>query len=206
MNIQYDKAGECPYIIVDDFLDEHDLSECWRTIDSLKISGLAGPEVTGSALNLETMQPVKQNRGVWLTEIYDKYPGLCPLMDVFIERHGDVRSESMDMHPAFRCLGHISYSILVSYYGDADRYHRHRDNSQVTTLFWMCKDEQKFTGGDLTLEDSKTIEFKNNRLIMFPGYTYHEVSPIEMEPEDIESGLGRWTVTMFADPQQSHRS
>ena len=56
MKIQ--KAGDCPYIVVDDFLDDYELIECWKTIDSLKVSGLAGPEVTGSARNLKTMQPV----------------------------------------------------------------------------------------------------------------------------------------------------
>lgn len=201
VNIQYDKAGECPYILVDDFLDEHGLSECWRTIDSLNIPAMEGPEETGSALDMKTMKPIKQNRGVWLTEIYDKNPGLCPLMDVFIERHAEVCSDSIDMHPAFRCLQHITYSLLLSYYGDADRYLKHTDHSHVTTLFWLCEEEQRFTGGDLILEDSKTIEFKNNRMVMFPGYTYHEVTPVKIDSHLAELGLGRWTVSMFARPK-----
>ena len=200
MKIQ--KAGDCPYIVVDNFLDDYELIECWKTVDSLKISGLAGPDVTGSALNLKTMQPVKKNRGVWLTEIYDKYPGLCPLIEVFIPKHADVRTQLIEKHPAFRCLSQITYSMLLSYYGNDDRYEDHRDNSQVTTLFWLCKEEQRFTGGDLILEGTETVEFKNNRLIMFPGYTHHEVTPVTMNPHYDALGLGRWTLTMFSDPQQ----
>jgi len=86
---------------------------------------------------------------------------------------------------------------FVSYYEDKHFYKAHPDKASFTLLIWVYKKPKKFTGGDLILKDlDLKIECKHNRLVMFPGFLYHEVTPIKMK-KGYKVGDGRYTITHF---------
>lgn len=195
MNLQYEVINDCPIVIVDDFLSEEGLTECWATIDSFSIPGLLPPEDTASATVEGEL--IKRNKALFLNEIYESAPMSCRMAHPLFERYAEFREKAWNVHPAFRTLRNPQVSMLLSYYGNGDYYQDHVDACPITALYWLCKDRSKFEGGDLTIEGQKTYEFRNNRMILFPGYTYHQVSPITMDQDDELKGLGRWTVTLF---------
>lgn len=83
---------------------------------------------------------------------------------------------------------------MISRYQDADHYKPHKDNALFTTLLWLNRTPQQFTGGDLTFTTHQhTIEYRNNRCVIFPSVTTHEVSPVKMNGEN-----GRYCISNFA--------
>ena len=59
------------------------------------------------------------------------------------------------------------------------------------------KEPKQFKGGQFNLPQANvTIPMKNNRMIMFPSYYTHSVSPVKMDGEK-NQGLGRHTITHF---------
>ena len=91
-----------------------------------------------------------------------------------------------------------SDTFFVSYYEKGDYYNAHIDVAAFSVLLWFYKKPKKFTGGDLILNDTKEkIECKHNRLIIFPSWYYHSVTPIHFKNKPKELGWGRYTLTSF---------
>jgi Rps23 Pro-64 3,4-dihydroxylase Tpa1-like proline 4-hydroxylase len=85
---------------------------------------------------------------------------------------------------------------MISRYGNGDYYKPHKDNSLFTALLWLNREPKEFSGGNLTFTShNHTIEYKNNRCIIFPSVTTHEVSEVFM---DAESTNGRFCITIFS--------
>jgi len=88
-------------------------------------------------------------------------------------------------------------SSMLSYYEEAQFYKAHTDTAKYSVLIWINKEPKKFTGGDLILPDMKQkIECKNNRLVLFPGMLFHEVTPIKMK-KNSKLGDGRYCIVHF---------
>ena len=69
----------------------------------------------------------------------------------------------------------------------------------LTFLYWVNKEPKRFVGGDLTIpEIGIDVEYKNNRLIVFPSHLLHSVSSIKMiEDNKPLSGYGRYCISYF---------
>ena len=88
-------------------------------------------------------------------------------------------------------------SSMIAYYEDTQYYEPHTDTCKYSILIWVNKEPKKFTGGDLILPDLKTkIECKNNRLVLFPGMIFHEVTEIKMKGK-YKMGDGRYCIVHF---------
>lgn len=88
-------------------------------------------------------------------------------------------------------------SSMIAYYEDTQYYEPHTDTCKYSMLIWINKEPKKFTGGDLILPDLKTkIECRNNRLVLFPGMVFHEVTEIKMKGK-YKLGDGRWCIVHF---------
>ena len=105
----------------------------------------------------------------------------------------------IESHISYRYLRNLLFETrLLNYYEDQDYYNEHTDWSVYTMVVMLSKTPQKFTGGDLTLTDiHKPIAFKNNRVVFFPSYAKHKVSPVTMDKKDMGKGLGRFSITHF---------
>ena len=87
-------------------------------------------------------------------------------------------------------------STIINYYENNDEYKEHYDVFQFTILIWIYKEPKSFTGGNLIFPRLKeTVECKNNRMILFPSFYYHEVTPIKMKEK--KQGYGRYAITHF---------
>lgn len=89
-------------------------------------------------------------------------------------------------------------SVLFSSYGNGDWYGHHVDIDldcvATAVLMLALRDPPQFNGGAFLLED-KRIEFKNNRLIIFPSCRMHGVEPVRLQ-EDIYENR-RFTIQYF---------
>lgn len=115
----------------------------------------------------------------------------------FWDQMGDELASSEDsalVHASMTRFG----KVLFSAYGDTDWYGHHVDIDLdcITTAVLMLtlKESQQFEGGAFLLGDQK-IEFKNNRLIVFPSCRMHGVEPVKLQ-EDIYENR-RFTIQYF---------
>mgnify|MGYP003641477638 CR=1 FL=1 len=89
-------------------------------------------------------------------------------------------------------------STIISYYDDAQEYKTHHDDPQFTALIWFFKEPKKFTGGDFIFtQPDINVKCKHNRMILFPSYYLHKVTPVVLDKEYRNKGLGRFTFTHF---------
>lgn len=90
-------------------------------------------------------------------------------------------------------------STLLSAYGNNDYYGHHIDINldcvATAVLMLTLKEPQQFTGGAFLLGDDIKIEFKNNRLIVFPSCRLHGVEPVKLEDNGFENR--RFTLQYF---------
>jgi Rps23 Pro-64 3,4-dihydroxylase Tpa1-like proline 4-hydroxylase len=94
---------------------------------------------------------------------------------------------------------------LLSYYENAGYYSKHTDSAVFTVLNYFHTEPKQFSGGDITLysrgESKKaTIEARENRVVIIPSCTVHEVSTIEMTSQKL-SGDGRYCCSIFLTVQ-----
>ena len=102
-----------------------------------------------------------------------------------------------DIH--FKWMRNLLYSTrLLNYYDDEDFYDTHTDFSVYTMVVMLCKEPNRFVGGDFHLTDiNEKIEFKNNRIVFFPSFAGHKVDTVKMNSKDRNKGLGRYSITHF---------
>lgn len=94
---------------------------------------------------------------------------------------------------------------LLSYYENSGYYSKHVDAAVFTVLSYFYKEPKKFSGGDITLHNrdntkKANIEIKNNRVVIIPSCTVHEVEKIEMTSKKL-SGEGRYCCAIFLTVQ-----
>ena len=84
--------------------------------------------------------------------------------------------------------------MLLSKYANGDHYSWHRDyNPTITINLMIAAEPLKFTGGDFVFGDweqkkeTKTIPFKNNRMVIFPSRVYHCVTPVVKTDTNVQN-------------------
>lgn len=151
------------------------------------------PKDTGSAEN-EDGTVRKQNRGVFMESIYTPLYAECsPIALVLKEFVQTAKQIDFTHHSAFQSLYLIDgFTVLFSGYKNGDYYKAHRDSVKLTALLWLG--EKKFSGGDFYFPDfNHTIPYEQGKLIMFPSYYRHEVTPISTDQE----GFVRYCASAF---------
>jgi len=99
-------------------------------------------------------------------------------------------------------LVHASWTrvgkVLFSSYGNGDNYGKHVDIDldcvATAVLMLTLTSTQKFSGGAFLLENEQ-IDFKHNRLIVFPSCRMHGVEPVVLEQDSYENR--RFTLQYF---------
>ena len=197
MNIQHLDCG-FPYILVDEVYDKDELDLIWEELDFISCGDkMDSPEDTGSAKLPSTGKYLKNNKGLFLDQMYNVRE-VSNILNV----NRKIFTIDLTEHPSWfwKSLGPLLSmdTTLVSYYENNDFYDPHTDLSQVTILYWIYREPKKFEGGDLYFPDYETgIRVKNNRAIIFPSFIEHGVTPITMEKIDDEKLWGRYCITNF---------
>ncbi len=191
------------HLIVDDFFTSEELKFIWQELDYLTSPNrMYTPDNSHSGSATQDGKPLKQNLVAPIRKIFNEAQ-YSDIFNSFNKIYDKEFSEIMDdMNNEFRYYGHSAHlnnGCFISYYEDNDFYKLHRDSAILTFLFWCNKEPKKFVGGDLTIpEIGVDIEYRNNRLVVFPSHLLHSVSPIEMvEENEPLSGYGRYCISYF---------
>jgi hypothetical protein len=189
------------YLVIDDFLKDDELKNVWLELDFLtNKSIMLPPEKSSSARDTLTNVILKKNNVIFLDDVYQNRE-TSHIFNVFQKLRGEELTDIIEDLPNefkyFKYIGHDR--TFISYYENSDYYKPHVDQAVLTCLYWCNKSPKSFEGGNLTIGDEQTqIEYKNNRLVIFPSYNIHSVDVIKMAEDNIPfSGWGRYTITKF---------
>lgn len=182
------------YLVVENFFSEEELTLIWRDIDHAHQHNWFSADniATAKANNSEY---IASKTGFFLhqftdTEATNTYKACSKIFD----GHTYEFSKFFSGAPV---LYTTRNSVLISNYVNGGYYKKHKDKCITSVLFWLARDETKFTGGDLYFPElDEKINFGHNKMIMFPSQAIHEVTEVLMSPnESVE--FGRYCITMF---------
>jgi hypothetical protein len=189
------------YLVIDDFFSEGELKNIFLELDFLtREDVMIPPEHSNGARDPVTRTLLKKNNVIFLDDIYQKRETsniLNNFEKIYSEEIVDIADDLPNEFKYFKFVGHDR--TFISYYENSDYYKPHVDHAILTCLYWCNKSPQSFEGGNLTLGDEMTeIEYKNNRLVIFPSHNLHSVDSIKMTQNDKPfSTFGRYCITKF---------
>ena len=210
MNIQYYEAKNMPVVMIDDFYDEIAQEKIMQELlflnnDSKKMNKTID---TGSAIDEHTKKPLKNNKGVFLHDVfvYREYSNiLTESSKRFFEEN--IETHLKEKHKFFYYFSIINlYSTLVSYYEQSDYYRSHTDSAIITAIIWFYKTPKSFSGGNLIIEKDLEIECKKNRMVIFPSILEHEVTEVEMNSGVSDNNFGRFSITHLLTYSPQHKA
>jgi hypothetical protein len=181
-----------PYVIIDDFYNQEDLFLIYRELDFL-FSKLRDSASTGT-----NDVPIKNNKGIFLEELYN-FREFSDILKVNRKIFSaDVADKLIECNYGFKFIRHGTQdTTLISYYGNDEYYGPHRDVCIISAVTWFHKLPKNFTGGDFVFTDYNiSIEPKNNRCVLFFSCTLHSVTPIKLINNSIALP-GRFSMTQF---------
>jgi Rps23 Pro-64 3,4-dihydroxylase Tpa1-like proline 4-hydroxylase len=122
---------------------------------------------------------------------------------LYFEKHYEILRKTFsnikNLPFVFRGIERTNFDeSLLGIYDKKDFYRMHNDSSLYTAIFFLHADK-KFQGGDLIFDEMNLkVDFIKNRLIIFPGWTYHSVSEVKY-PENHEPNFNefRMSITTF---------
>lgn len=187
-------------IVIDDFYSPSQLTDIFKELGELtnEKTMVADKDKLEAAVDIDG-NFVTTKYGAWVNDVtcsFVKYP-----MENFTKQ--EVFDKIVGFNSMYRILFHMNRrSHLVSYYENAGYYSKHVDASAFTILSYFHKEPKQFKGGDIILHSSNfdkkvTIETRNNRVVILPSCTVHEVTPIEMTSKILD-GTGRYCCSIFA--------
>ena len=198
-NLEYVNTNGAEYFLIKNILPVNEYDKVKFEIDFFKQMFLP-PQETGTAYNLQTNEPLKQNRAVFLTNVLqgdDRAASVVmsstvKVVENFMEY---VRENLNESHSSFGNLGHdLNYTTLLSGYKDGDYYKPHRDTCVATLIWWFMEPEKKYEGGEFVLPDlGITISPESYTGVIIPSWYRHEVPPVRCETDDFV----RYTVSCF---------
>ncbi len=193
-----------PYVLVDDFYNEQELTEIWEELDyicSPKRMNRAAIE-NGGAWDRDVYgnkQLLKYNWTMWLDPFFSQNREHSNILSVNRKLFSNMNLFEDHPHWLINDVDALQKDYSqIAYYEDSDVYKVHRDYSRLTCLTWFFREPKKFTGGNLQfpLFDIE-IECKNNRMIIFPGAVPHAATKVFMEEEHMGQKLGRFVMVQL---------
>ena len=199
-------------IVIDNFYTEEQLKEIHEELVFLtKPSIMVDDRNKLKAATDGNGNFVATKSGVWVDEVFKdwKHSALirCPMENFSKE---GVSDKIISYNSLFNLFYHCNCrSHLLSYYESGGYYSRHRDESVFTVLNYFHREPKQYTGGDITLYSrgelkKATIESRNNRVVIIPSSTLHEVTTIDMNSNKL-SGDGRYCNSIFLTVQDASK-
>lgn len=182
-------------LLIEDLYDPDEVKLIWDEIEYLRPYFVDGDKATYSAW--VDGKSIKQNKGILVDAHFKNRREDSNILKInrkIFSLLSQLKSGSW-FFDEFTC--NLDYTLL-SYYENDDHYKAHRDAATITALTWFYKDPKKFEGGDLQFPDYDiTVPVKSNGCILFPSKITHAVTPIQMDVQYANQGLGRHTMTQF---------
>jgi predicted 2-oxoglutarate/Fe(II)-dependent dioxygenase YbiX len=187
-------------VVIDNFYSELQLTDISKELDRLTNDRImvADKDRLEAAVDVDG-NFVTTKYGAWVNDVN------CPLIKYPVENFTkqEVFDKLVGFNSMYRVFFHMNRrSHLISYYENAGYYSKHIDASVFTILSYFHKEPKQFRGGDIILHSSDfskkvTIETRNNRVVILPSCTVHEVTQIEMTSKILD-GTGRYCCSIFA--------
>jgi len=195
MNIHVNR-DPFPFLIIEDLYTEDELTLIWQELDYYQSNSYILNANTNPSLSEDGKARTKK-QGNFVDNVFQKreYSNILCLSRKLFQPGLIVNSDHIKEWKYLR--PDIDHSLL-SYYDDGAYYLPHHDNTVVSIISWLWKEPKRFEGGDFVFEDYKlTIKCKHNSAVAFPGTTLHGVTPITMEDQYKDEGLGRYSLSHF---------
>ena len=198
MKIEHHQKG-FPYIIIEDLYTEEEENRIKKEFDFF-LPSLKDPEDTGTAVDPETREPLKKNKGIFLDSVFmDR--SVSQILQINRKIFTVLEQQKYQIgynNWFFKNQATHSDTTLLSYYEKDDHYAPHRDDGLFTVLTWFYKEPKSFTGGDFFFSDyGIRIKCKNNMTVVFPSMIEHVVHPVKVDEDKLGQGYGRWCLTQF---------
>jgi Rps23 Pro-64 3,4-dihydroxylase Tpa1-like proline 4-hydroxylase len=176
------------FVVIDDWLDEETnqlyLDEAVRLIPYMKESKVGHDK--GSVV----ADFFKKSKNLWMFLHYMEHRNQRNLAVEFEQLlwSDEIKQVFHEANDGLfeAALTTNSSDLLLSKYENGDHYEWHRDYCHLLTVNYMlAKEPLQFEGGEFLIgswdkqEVTHTVEFKNNRLIIFPSRSFHKVAPVQ---------------------------
>tara|TARA_R110000772_G_scaffold229682_1_gene340519 strand:- start:194 stop:820 length:627 start_codon:yes stop_codon:yes gene_type:complete len=194
-----DRDGLFPFIVADNWYSPEEEKLIWKELDFYyRPENLQHASENSAA---DKGEKLSNSWRIYPCEMYNKeylkFSTIVSSVNKYLSPkfHNFIR-ESMPQGVQF--MNATKMNTMISYYDNSQEYKNHFDTVQFTSIIWFYKEPKKFTGGDFVLTQSdQTIECKHNRMIFFPSYYMHSVTPVSIDAENRNKGLGRFAITNF---------
>ena len=196
---------EAPYLVIDNWYTQEELNAVWHELDMYSTQPIEEVETAGgknSAVARSNNGEAKSN--AYRFHMWDYYTPtgskISPILRNMYKQRSkafhDIVLETMPLHHN-NFINTNTDSTFIGYY-DRDKYYKpHHDSVQFTCLIWLYKEPKQFFGGNTRIVPiDATVECVPNRMLFFPSYLEHEVTPLKSK-KDIEFGYGRFGITHF---------
>jgi len=190
-----------PFIVIDNWYSESEEFAVWRELDYYFCNNHFYKRAENeSDIARKDGEALGKTNRLYLDNIYNNRKHSIIINMMYKQRSKQFKSLLEKTFVNHYTFGQTDRdSTMISYYEDNDYYNSHIDTARFTCLIWLHKmDKPVFKDGNFILEQADTtIKFKNNRLIFFPSWYYHAVTPISMDEKEKGKNLGRYTITHF---------
>lgn len=191
-----------PHFYIDDWFTPEEEAAVWKELEFYTNSRILEHAHLGPVARYEDGTPKASNFRVYPDKIYQddqrERSAIFSLMNKQREKKFHAMIEKVIPYAGRQFRSTNLDNTIISYYHDNDYYEAHIDTFQFTCLIWFYKEPKAFTGGNIILTDiNETVELKHNRMLFFPSWYEHQVTPINFTGEDKTMGLGRYVITHF---------
>ena len=191
-----------PFVVIDNWFTPDEEKTVWKELDFFTATPKEQIDRAENTIVARGRDGIaKSNAYRFYIEDFYKKRELSPILNGMYKQktpqfHKIIKDNCMPHARSF--LSSNNDSSLISYYEENDHYKPHHDTFLWTCLIWMVREPRLFNGGDFKLnEPDVEVKLKNNRMVMFPCYYLHSVSPVKFHTQPKEIGYGRYTLTHF---------
>ena len=174
------------YLVIDDFYTEDELKLVEQEILALKPFRV-------SASHTKADEDLKTGSGLFLDEMFSKYRESSKILTLNRKLFSDeVFEEAMKLNAFFGHLKQCNFdATLLNYYSDGEEYKPHRDQAVLSAVTFFGIGS--FTGGEFCFpEINETVDFKHNRLVLFPSCMQHQALPIATEDGSVRVSIAQF--------------
>jgi len=179
-----------PYFVFDDFFTQDDVNAAISEFDLTIRPLMRRDRQDGATIDNKL---IKNTNSCFINHVYSNpYASACFKITRKYYAQDFQKYLSMN-HWLFGAMQQheLQEDIQFIYYENNDNYGDHFDSSLFTFLWWLAPD--KINGGDLILDGFEKVDFRHNRVVVFPLQMKHGVIPVDC------LNKGRYCVSNFVN-------
>ena len=177
-----------PFVLIDNFLSTQEQLLIWKLIDEFK-DVFEESKIEGRGV----IKEVRDSKVIYKSD-------LKKISDFFLPKIRKGINEKLNylLIKPFEIKGE---ELQLTLHTDGDFFKVHKDaginsfSRKVTFVYYFHREPKSYLGGDLLLYDTdknkdiysknySRIKTRNNLLILFPSYFYHQVTPVNQQSDD----------------------